>query len=154
MSREILLPEVIGLMTPNSNLVRPSIIEMLRLTSTDIDREKQEYLKRETWQKGTVWFHSLQDTRHLFYPGMLGVLERKGRLAEEATQVQACFVKDLDDYMAGFPPEEETVLTLFQAIYDAGTSFYWKDDLKRVDELHRVYNEINTQVLHPWIHGT
>ncbi len=154
MNLEIYLPQARGLIVPDSDLVRPSIVEALRGTVTDIDSRRQDYLRKNAWGKGSVWFHSLQDTGFLFWSGFLDLERKEGRLAQTATHMQACFVKDLDGYLAGFPQEEAGMKRLFQAVYDAGTSFYWRDDIERLRELDGVYNEINGRVIVPWVHAS
>ncbi len=146
MSREILLPRARELIAPDIDLVKPTMLEFLRATSTAIDGEREQ----SVWSRGS-FFHPIQDTTLVDreFLSVLSVEERN----KMVTMIQACFVKDLDWYFIGLPAQERDIREVLQTVYDAGISFSWEDDLDRVEKLDRVFKELNTAVLLPWVHN-
>lgn len=58
---------------------------------------------------------------------------------------QACFVKDLDYYLEGFPKKEEEMRQLFELVLNVGTSTYWDENKEFVIELYEKYKPLSPQ---------
>lgn len=120
---------------------RTEIVASLRTTQTDIDSSREPKIE---WKRGRIYFHALQDT--LFAARMADPTDH-----DVIREVQACFVKDLDDYIERFPPQEDPeIKQLFQTVFDVGTSTYWDQDREFIIRFDKAFWELNKQVIEPW----
>lgn len=119
---------------------RAEIVASLRMTTTDIDNRRTT-----DWKRGNIYFHALQDTE-------FAAIEAHPTDYDVIRENQACFVKDLDDYIEKFPPQEDPEMKqLFQTVFDVGTSAYWDQDRKFIERFHKVFSELNERVIKPWV---
>lgn len=117
------------------------IVASLRATRTDLDSRREP---KTEWKRGNIYFHALQDT--LFAARMARPTDHK-----VIREVQACFVKDLDDYIERFPADEDPKMKqLFQTVFDAGTSIYWDQDREFIKRFDKAFWELDKQVIRPW----
>lgn len=121
---------------------RTGIVTSLRTTQTDIDSNREP---KTEWKRGNIYFHALQDT--LFAARMASPTDY-----DVVRKVQACFVKDLDDYIERFPPQEDPEMKqLFQTVFDVGTSTYWDQDREFIKQFDEAFWKLNEQVIRPWV---
>jgi hypothetical protein len=129
---------------PISEADRNSLLTNLRAYPTGMDHERST--DPTYWKRGSVYFHSLQDTKFASealserWPGQHFVKE-----------CQACFAKDLETYLKGFPREEAEMKGLFELIFKVGTSAYWEKDQQLLIELDRLYKALDEKVITPWV---
>lgn len=135
--REILLEHIEQLERPINPEERSSLLSVLRNIPTDIDDKRGV-----EWKRGSIYFHALGDT---FFAARMADNPRSIRGS------QVCFVKDLDEYLAGFPQEESEMFSLFQKIFDIGTSAYWDQDIELVKDLYRIFDELDKKLIRPWV---
>ena len=123
--------------------VRAGIVAVLRDTHTDLDDRREP---KTEWKRQNIYFHSLQDTlfaARMARPTQLTVIR----------SVQACFVKDLDDYLERFPDtEDQDMKQVFQKVFDIGTSVLWDQDREFIKAFDKSYWELDGQLLRPWAH--
>lgn len=123
--------------------VRRDIMSALRTTWTDIDDRREP---KTEWKRGNIYFHALQDTlfaARMARPTNLDMIRRS----------QACFVKDLDDYVQRFPETEDPEMKeLFQTVFDVGTCVFWDQDREFIKGFDRAFWELDEQVIRPWAH--
>ena len=149
MTLEMLVDELRQLERPIRQDARSSLLADLRNYPTDIDGRRS--IK---WERGNVYFHALQDT--LYADGVFrGTMVRCGKEGlNYLKSSQACFVKDLDQYLAGFPEEESEMRQLFELIFKVGTSAYWEDHKELLIGLNRLYWTLDREVIRPWVEQT
>ncbi|MBI2327088.1 hypothetical protein HYU92_02110 [Candidatus Curtissbacteria bacterium] len=119
----------------------------LRNRPTDLDDRRGVV----TWRRSSIYFHALQDLRLVDFARRAHDGEEGKELPELVQNAQACFVKDFDIYFAGFPKEETAMSSLFQEIFDTGTSFEWQNDLERVEGLEEAFSELYREQIRPWV---
>ena len=140
------MPSHEGLILPIRELIVPTpedrraiLLAELRAAHVELDDRP-----RSEWKKSNIWFHSLQDTA-------LASMRVNYELSTiPLRNVQACFVKDLDRYMAGLPEEEAEMTRLFQTVFDAGTSDYWDLNTDLPVRLNTAYWQLAYEVITPW----
>ncbi|MBI2330134.1 hypothetical protein HYU94_01985 [Candidatus Daviesbacteria bacterium] len=138
MAIESLIVEIEQINQQLSPQAKANLLTTLRMCPTDIDDQRVI-----EWKPGNIYFHSLQDLRFAILPSVL---------PEEIRMSQACFVKDLDLYLKGFPKTEaEEIYRIFQTIFNAGTSFYWDEDRDHVKNLYEVYCKLDKEIIRPWV---
>src|SRR3989344_3071861 len=131
MNKEALVAELRGLERPITDYDRQALLADLRSYPTDIDEGRSEY---KGWKKGNVYFHALEDVR--FAKTIYGNDTLHTRLGKYLKSSQACFVKDLDLYLATFPGDEsQEMRETFELIFRVGTSAYWDKDRELVTDL-------------------
>lgn len=118
--------------------LRPAFLKMLR-SRPDVLTKEDRTMK---WKRGAIYFHAIQD---LIYSTEQGVLR------EGIQESQACFAKDLDQFMEGLPLQEAKIHPLIQTIFDVGTSFVWEDDLPAVGRLHDLFQRADREIIRPWV---
>ncbi|MBI2327098.1 hypothetical protein HYU92_02160 [Candidatus Curtissbacteria bacterium] len=103
-----------------------------------------------TWRRSSI-YHPLQDLRLVNFARRAHDGVEGEELPELVQDAQACFVKDFDLYLAGFPKEETEMFSLFQEIFDTGTSFEWQTDLERVEGLEYAFSQLDREKIQPWV---
>lgn len=131
---------------PITEEARFALVTDLRATPSDIDGRRTA-----PWKRGNIYFHSLQDIQFASSRNLAWELSPKDSNKYRKGS-QACFVKDLDYYFAGFPPDETEMRQLFQTVFDTGTSAYWHRDTALIDDLNKLYWEMDEEVIRPWAH--
>src|SRR3989344_3341825 len=121
--------------------VRVEIVTSLRATRTDLDSRREP---RTEWKRQNIYFHALQDT-------LFAAREARPTDYDVIREVQACFVKDLDDYIERFPADEDPEMKqLFQTVFDVGTSVYWDRDREFIKRFDEAFWKLDKQVIRPW----
>lgn len=138
------MPVLRGLARPTTEGRKQKIITDLRGYPTGNDGRREA-----PWSRGNHYFHSYQDIFWAASDTIVGVFPEREQ-ARHIKASQACFVKDLDIYLAGFPPEDPDMRQLFQSILEVGSSTYWHRDRPFVKALEIVYKEITEQITKPW----
>lgn len=120
---------------------RQEIVDTLRATHTNIDDRREP---KTEWKRCNIYFHSLQDTlfaARMARPNQYAVIRK----------MQACFVKDLDDYIERFPlSEDQKMKQLFQKVFDVGTSVFWDQDRAFTLAFDKAFWKLDEQVIRPW----
>ena len=139
-SHEALILPIRELIVPTPEDRRAALVAELRATHVELDDRPYE----GEWKKENIWFHSLQDTTtavmYVNHDMLLGPLR----------SMQACFVKDLDRYMAGLPEAEAEMREVFQTVFDAGTSDYWDLNPDLPVRLSAAYWHAANEVITSW----
>lgn len=118
---------------------RQSIQANLRAYPTGIDGRRNA-----PWARANIYFHGIQDL-------MLSVASHE--LDMRSGQIkgsQACFVKDLDLYLAGFPEGEAEMREVFQTLLDSGSTFYWENNPIGTRMLYELFDTLDKKVIQPW----
>lgn len=100
--------------------------------------------------KRAIYFHALQDLR-VVLEAVDGEEAQDEEFQTMVRQAQACFVKDLDEYLKGFGGQHQHVLVMIQAMGHVGTSFEWQDDLELVRRLEDRFSLIDSNTIKPWV---
>lgn len=139
--KESLLGEILGVGKVISEAQRAEILATLRATHTDLDDRREP---KTVWRRGNIYFHSLEDTNFANW----SINQERHDVIR---RVQACFVKDLDDYIERFPESEDSQMRqLFQTVFDVGTSVYWDHDMSFLKDFDKLYWELDKKVIRPW----
>jgi len=143
MPAETLLIKLKQLERPITETSRTSLLSDLRAHQVpDMDGRRTA-----KWKRGNIYFHSLQDLLLAHFE----VHNNPGHDNKRLKESQACFVKDLDLYLAGFPQEEESMRRIFESVFSVGTSAYWHEDPNLVKELYSVYLALDFEGIRPWV---
>lgn len=140
--QQVFIERFRALEIPTTPQERASVIANLRNMETPLSGRPQA-----EWKKINIWFHSLQDV----------TLAKAGRVhipSDSLRTVQACFVEDLDLYLAGLPQEESEMRRLFEAILVTGTSQYWDLERGLPSAMSEVYWDASRRLITPWARNT
>lgn len=116
---------------------RPAFVTVLRTRP-----DRLEGRSETEWKRGNIYFHALQDLLFSEIPDVQ---------KEEIQAAQGCFVRDIDQYLAGLPLHEERMRNLIEAILETGTSFVWEEDLSSVSRLHNLFKMADQETIRPWV---
>lgn len=142
LSRDELLEEVrqLNKYVSQPERQRRAIQAELRAYPTDVDG------RRDTpWSRGSIYFHALQDL-------ILAVESQEAEMEEDQIKgSQACFVKDLDQYLEGFPEGNDEIREVFESILNTGTTSYWSYSSLGTRKLYELFDALDVKVIRPWV---
>lgn len=131
---------VLGLVPIINSEDRIQRLAKLRTITTNSDGRRNVI-----WNRG-IYFHQLQDLDFAIEFGT-------GPDAYPLERTQACYVKDLDSYIAGFPDDENVVREVFKELRNIGASFNWANSYGNIKKLRDVYNGMEKNFLRDWSHA-